>query len=313
MATNHLHIISAETLLSDSTQLQAHFEELWQKHPEQFDPTRNSMERERIRRTWFLTCKHFIPQGKQVVDLGCGLGILSLKLQSAGATVYAVDIAMTPLNILKNHLTPFDKEPIKTIQACLPHTTFDDNSFDLVLCTDLIAHLDKSNYRSLFSEMCRLSKPNGIVICSTPLDIHSKDAFANFSSLSETEFIIENWICSHHYLYIVLSQFFSAPADYWKSYRAPLYRSEQLKKRPFFRRFFYRMNTLAFPAFIWKGVAALLMPFSYFLMQRRWLMLVLEKLSSLLWKEAAISHAIFIGRRRSLAMTTQQDVEWRSP
>src|SRR5438105_4149210 len=54
--------------------LQAKFERLWLVDPEQFNPMRNCIERERIERTWQLLNKHVSFPGQSAVDIGCAAG-----------------------------------------------------------------------------------------------------------------------------------------------------------------------------------------------------------------------------------------------
>src|ERR1700722_3640338 len=103
---NPLKIIATERLQttinpsntkSTREEIQARFEKMWKLDPEQFDPSRNCMERERVRRTMDLIDKHVSLEGKKAVDLGCGSGALSLELSKSCATVDAVDAASLAL------------------------------------------------------------------------------------------------------------------------------------------------------------------------------------------------------------------------
>jgi 2-polyprenyl-3-methyl-5-hydroxy-6-metoxy-1,4-benzoquinol methylase len=312
MIHNRLNVVNNNSAPSRAEQLQAHFDQLWTNYPEQFDPTRNSMEKERIERTWFLIQKYHVPHCK-AVDLGCGTGPFSLRLQTEGAHVTAVDISPIPLNILKHKSDMEGGTPIETLQACLPHTILNDNSYDLVICTDVIAFLERKQHRLLLSELCRLLKPEGRVICSTPLDIRTENPLEDFAALIETEFTPDGWILSSHFLYIKLQRLLDAPSSYWKSYCSPTYLAEQLAHRTKWRGRFYRLNTFVFPAVIWRAVSCLLIPINHLLHQRKWTLIFLEKISKFFWGERAVSHAIFVGHRKPIKMETGSESAWNPP
>lgn len=176
----------------------------WHNNPEQFNPLRNALERERILRTLELIDKHLSTQGIKVADLGCGSGILAQKLREKGAEVDAVDASKTALE----KCSP----GIRTFQAVLPTTTLADDSYDLVIAADLIGYINPKGHRLLFNELSRLVKKEGFVACSTPLDINSDDALEHFAALAETELEIIAWSSSYHRFYIRVLDFLKA----WK-------------------------------------------------------------------------------------------------
>ena len=103
------------------------------------------------------------------------------------------------------------KSSFGTSQQCLPHTTLQEEHYDLVISTDAIAYLQQDDFRLYFSELARLVKPQGSLICSTPIDIHSEDALERFIHLAETEFEIEKWVFSYHAYFIRLTRLLASP------------------------------------------------------------------------------------------------------
>lgn len=134
-------------------------------------------------------------KGKQVADLGSGYGIFAKKMRDYGATVHAVDLFQEALNYVKN------ETGIIPVKDYIPYTTLRDYNYDLVISTDVIAYLPQHEHRLFMNEAARILKREGQFICSTPLDTDSEDAFECFQTLVETEFIIEEQICSYHHLY----------------------------------------------------------------------------------------------------------------
>lgn len=306
MEGNRLNVISGDdknplnSIAQKSSrreEIRAKFERLWLKNPSQFDPHRNCMEELRIQRTFQLIRDFLKPQDQLVADLGCGWGVLSHRLTQEGATVHAVDVASNALKLLQER---FPK--IHTFkQDCLPKTLLNDDTYDLVLSTDVVAFLEPKDFRLYMAELSRLVRTNGYVVCSTPLDFSSVDAVERFAALAETEFKIEKWVFSYHRLYIQIAGFIEAPSNYVKGKKDQEFRHEQLKKRSGFSKEWYRMNSTTFLYPIWFMVQLLTNPLGKFLKRNQSMMTKLEKICRALWDESGISHAIFIAKRRPLA------------
>ncbi len=275
---------------------QAQFERMWLIDPEQFNPMRNCMERERMERTLKLAKEFELFKDKLIADLACGEGTLSKKLKEAGAIVHALDIASLAIKTLKEHVPNIDK----TYQQCLPHTTLEDDAYDLVFANEVIAYLPPQELRLFMAELCRLVKPNGYVICSTRLDLNTQDPLLRFASLAETEFKIHKWVCSHHRLYVHLKAFFCAPSDYARAYKDANYRQQELQKRTGFRQKWLRWNSQGPLGLFWTVIQYPVYPLAYLFKQNRPLMLFLETICRIFWGDLGISHALFIASRRPL-------------
>lgn len=273
---------------------EAVFERLWLTSEENFDPNRNCMEQLRIERTLELISEKINVDKKQVADLGVGFGEISKSLRNKGAKVDAVDIAQKPLKRLEQ------ERDINTMQDYVPYTALKDDAYDLVVSTELIAYLPREEFRIYFSELSRLVKADGYVICSTLVDVYSEDAAQKFASFAETEFIIEKWVLSYHYLWTRFLNFFEAPKRYLKAIYEKRVRQEELAKRHGLSKAFYKAFT-AYPAsFFWRVLEWIFHPLTHLLKNQKGLLLALESISKFIWQEQGISHALFLGRRRPL-------------
>jgi 2-polyprenyl-3-methyl-5-hydroxy-6-metoxy-1,4-benzoquinol methylase len=306
MSSHRLNIISTENkdrkemrAFSPATnreETQALFERLWHRNPEKFDPLRNCMGKERITRTLQLMDQYFSIPSKTIVDLGCGKGILSLELKSRGAVVTAVDIANNALNKLRQL-----SEPSMILKNdYIPHTKLEDESFDCVLCTDLIGFLNPREHRLLFSELARLVKKDGHVICSTAIDINSEDSLERFTNLVETELCIEKWKTSHHRYYIRFLDFLKAPKRFARARKDKDYRKEALTKRFYLGKWWFKLNSSPILGEFWNIIQGISNPIFKLVNQSRSFMIILEKLCRFACSENGISHVILIAKRRSL-------------
>ena len=103
-----------------------------------------------------------VPEGSKVLDTGCGVGKLSRLLRDkCKAQVTGLDFSPWACGELA-------KEGFETVVSSLPTIPLPDNSFDVVVATEVMEHLDYPD-RTL-AQMVRVAKPGGIVMCSVPND-----------------------------------------------------------------------------------------------------------------------------------------------
>jgi 2-polyprenyl-3-methyl-5-hydroxy-6-metoxy-1,4-benzoquinol methylase len=105
-------------------------------------------------------------EGKRVVDLGCGDGVLTYELFKNGAESYGVDLSDEAIKYAKQKHSSLGSNAQFFVESCTD-THFDDGFFDAVISSDVIEHL--SNPGELLSEIQRLLKPNGLAVISTPI------------------------------------------------------------------------------------------------------------------------------------------------
>lgn len=274
----------------------AKFERLWLTSPNKFNPLLSAMGRERIKRTSFLLNEYIKLPGSLVVDLGCGQGDFSYRLTEAGANVHSIDISQNALKILKEKYP----EISEVSQDYVPETKLQDDKFDLVLAMELIAYLQPEDYRLFFSELSRIMKPTGYVVCSTKIDLDSDDSLERFKNLAETEFKFVSWIFSYHRYYIHLCDFIKAPLRFSRGSNDAEYRKEQIIKRYGFNRLWFEINS-AYPlAYFWKIFQFVSRPIFGILNQSHTLMNFLERICKFFCGQTGISHAMFIAVRRPL-------------
>lgn len=100
-------------------------------------------------------------KGQQFLDVGCGLGYFSEKAVNLGANVYGVDIGKKLVEKSKSRI-PMGK----FIVASASKLPFNNGRFDVVLCTEVIEHVE--NYQKALSEMVRVLKKGGYLVITTP-------------------------------------------------------------------------------------------------------------------------------------------------
>lgn len=98
----------------------------------------------------FLTKKGF---GKKILDLGCGEGVLVEKFRAKNFDIIGADFNYQSGFVYKRPIT---------------NTGFADNSFDVVLCLDVLEHLDFNEQDRALEEIGRILKPNGNLVLTLP-------------------------------------------------------------------------------------------------------------------------------------------------
>lgn len=94
-----------------------------------------------------------IPKHHKILDAGCGQGLLVEKFQRLGYDIIGVDAFYESEHVRKDDILK---------------TNFPENSFDTILCLDVIEHFPHQEQETLIKELKRICKPNGRIIWSIP-------------------------------------------------------------------------------------------------------------------------------------------------
>lgn len=100
----------------------------------------------------------------RVLDFGCGTGLLSYALASAGKEVVAIDLNFGPLTLVKEKVT--FPNSITFIEGDLLVQELKPQQFDLIIALDVLEHItDLDPYIEKFSS---LLTPGGAIVISGP-------------------------------------------------------------------------------------------------------------------------------------------------
>lgn len=103
--------------------------------------------------------------GKRVLDVGCGGGILSESMFFKGADVTGIDLGEKALNVAKLHQLEsgakvnYQRIAVEALAEQAPH------SCDVVTCMEMLEHVP--NPAAIVAACAKLVKPNGSVFFST--------------------------------------------------------------------------------------------------------------------------------------------------
>ena len=102
---------------------------------------------------------------KEIIDVGCGGGILAESLAKLGANVIGIDMGEEPLNVAKLHAlesgVSVNYEKITAEEKAQTNTA----QFDVVTCMEMLEHVPDP--QSIIEACSQMVKPGGYVFFST--------------------------------------------------------------------------------------------------------------------------------------------------
>ena len=114
----------------------------------------------------FINHKRLLETGRKHLDYGCGAGFVvellgshHFKKASVGADVSEAMCAAANLRLGGDYV-----KQIETGRA-----PFEDGSFDLVTCFDVLEHVDAEDVPKLRDDIFRLLRPGGVFFCNISL------------------------------------------------------------------------------------------------------------------------------------------------
>ena len=104
-------------------------------------------------------------KGKQVLDIGCGGGILSEAMARLGASVTGIDLSEKPLRVAQLHLLESNLSIEYFLTSAETHSENHPAAYDAVTCMELLEHVPDP--ASTIAACARLLKPGGRAFFST--------------------------------------------------------------------------------------------------------------------------------------------------
>ena len=103
--------------------------------------------------------------GKNVLDIGCGGGILTESLARAGAIATGIDMSADAIRVAKQHAeqtqTSVQYEQIRTEDFATQH----EGDFDVITCMEMLEHVPDP--LAIICAASKLIKSNGFIFFST--------------------------------------------------------------------------------------------------------------------------------------------------
>lgn len=106
--------------------------------------------------------KHCSLNGKRILDVGCGGGILAEALAKAGAEVTGLDAEQEAIRSAKAHA---QANQITIDYQCSAIEEYQHEGFDIITCMEMLEHVPNPNL--VLTHCKRLLKPDGLLLVST--------------------------------------------------------------------------------------------------------------------------------------------------
>ncbi len=105
-------------------------------------------------------------QGRQVLDVGCGGGILAESMALAGAQVLGIDLSSKPLRVAQLHALEGQVPRLDYLEVAVETlATERSGAFDVVTCMEMLEHVPDP--ASVVQACAALLRPGGWVFFST--------------------------------------------------------------------------------------------------------------------------------------------------
>lgn len=141
--------------------------------------------------------KYFkIEPGQKVLDVGCGRGEMIFYAAKHGAEGVGVDYSKDSIGLAKlaqKKQSKLVQSKTKFLYMDAKKLKFKDNSFDLIIMTDVVEHLYPEELELAFKEIKRVLKPKGKLIIHTAPNKLFNDFFYRFYSYPIGSLITKFW------------------------------------------------------------------------------------------------------------------------
>ena len=104
-------------------------------------------------------------KGKKVLDAACGEGYGSSLLAEEAEEVTGLDIDK---EAVENANHKYGNKKLSYLKGSIEELPFEDHTFDVVVSFETIEHVGEEIQKKFLEEICRVLKPEGTLIMSTP-------------------------------------------------------------------------------------------------------------------------------------------------
>lgn len=161
-----------------------------------------------------------------ILDLGCGTGGLMSKLKGKGfSNIHGMDASPEAVEFCS-------KRGLDVISGKLEDVTthFEKNTFDVVICNDVICYFELSEWKDLFNKISSILKPGGRLIGNLP-------ALKAFNGMHDISVGIVHRTRKKEIRTAMTQNLMIKKVNYWPFLLSPIIFLARFKQRIFMKRF----------------------------------------------------------------------------
>lgn len=106
-------------------------------------------------------------ENKQILDYGCGTGLLAFSISDEARMVTGMDNSAGMVEVFNQKVQDFGFDNIKAVQHNIDHEELPENAFDIIVTSMTLHHIQNPN--DFFAKCKKALKPNGY-LCISDLD-----------------------------------------------------------------------------------------------------------------------------------------------
>lgn len=119
-------------------------------------------------------CRRYVPRGARVLEIGCGVGIITKFLQKTAARVVSVDISAENIAIAREFASAPNTTFLELDILDKPHLLDGFGGFDAVVLADVVEHIPRYRHDALFTGIQQRLNDPGIVVLTYPTPEHQE-------------------------------------------------------------------------------------------------------------------------------------------
>lgn len=112
--------------------------------------------------------KKELPENSNVLDFGCGTGVMSFELAKSNYNVTSIDLDLTPINLLKDKIEYPNR--ISFIEGDIHNVDFENKKFDAIVALDVLEHIPIEDLPKYIEKFQEILNPEGIIVVSGPTE-----------------------------------------------------------------------------------------------------------------------------------------------
>lgn len=130
-------------------------------------------------------------KGKDILTIGCGSGFCENEYKRVAKSVTGVDVDEKAIEYAREHYT--DIKFFRMDALDVYPLLFKENMFDVIVCTEVLEHMDKKCADIVLENTKKILKPDGLFVGTVPIedDVGQDNYHMAHYTMTELEFLLK--------------------------------------------------------------------------------------------------------------------------